>query len=135
MERGGLVKAFEARQPMPQSKGYSVLPRTWKSRALLLAAFVGGIVVIFGALAMMAATDSIRVTYDNRTDQELTIMVNRKFEVIVPPNRTTDVSAYPRTWRKTVSLVALTSRGVVVWRHEYSPDDLNRLDYTIVIDN
>lgn len=120
---------------MPQSKGYDVLPRTWKSRLLLLGAFGGGIVVIFGALAMMAAADSVRVTYDNRTDYELTIMVNQRFAVIVPPNQKTDVSSFRPTWRKTVKLTALTPSGVVVLRHEYSPDELERLDYRIVIDD
>ena len=123
---------------MAGGRGYDIFPRTFKARFLLALAFVGGLGLIGGFVALSILTggvlDEIDVTVENRTSRDVTVFVDGRSEAVVPAGDTTTFATPKIVWRFNKARVqAIASNGILVLEEEMDLDDLERHDYRIVI--
>ena len=117
-------------------RGYDILPRTWKSRALLGLAFAIGLAgVIAGVIAPKLAPDthqhSIDFTVENRTGGEVTVLLDRwPWGTVLFEED--EFTTYGWEGRQLVQVV--DERGLIVYSERLSYGELEDMGFRIVVD-
>jgi hypothetical protein len=104
---------------------------------MVLATFVGGAAIVIGSLwAMGQAHSSERLTVENRTDREVTLLVDRRAEITVPPGATTTAwLGYGVDWDDNPLVQIIDSNGVHLFDEHLDELDVERMDGRLIIDD
>jgi predicted Zn-dependent protease len=132
---------------MGAKRGYDIFPRTPLARAGLALAFFGGLVatvgyfVIFfgvgfgGPLAPWDVFEKREITFENRTAYYVRVYVDGEFEVALEPNETETIRDLKFLWWTARPVEAVDASGRVLYSANLDDDDLEDLDYRIVIED
>ena len=130
---------------MKAGRQYDIFPQTFKARLLLTVAFLGGLTIVgsyfvLSALAIGIFGDldlfgNVEVTVENRAEQQLTIYVDGQSEAVVPAGQTVGFTTLKLQWRFGGALFqAVDNDGFIVFQGDFDLDDLEDIDYHIVIE-
>jgi hypothetical protein len=132
---------------MSKRYDYKIFPTTVKARLLLGLAFLVGLAVMAGYFVLFFAGpfgfgffsfgwfDEIDVTYVNRTDTTIVIYLDEDLEVTILPRGEATVGYRKIEWWWNRDVEARTLSGQLVSATSLDRDDLERLDYRIIIDD
>lgn len=130
---------------MTRKYDYNIFPETTRARVGLALAFAGGLIVMAGYFALIFAVfslwplsdwwDEVEVTYVNRTDTAVAIYVDNDLDVTVPAGEEVAVDYRRLEWWWYVEIEARDFQGRLITAMRYDKDDLERLDYRIVIED
>jgi hypothetical protein len=122
---------------MMRGRGRGIFPRTWKSRTLFAIVFVTGMGLLVGGITFTILNNDlvnrVEVTFENRTSEDVTILVDGEAEVVVAPSETETISEFGLFWKLNRLVQAVGSDGTVLFVARLSESDLQRMDYRIVI--
>ncbi len=120
---------------MKKKRDYDIFPRTWKSRVLLAAAFIGGLAIIPGSLVLMGlGHEGIDLTIENHTSDEVTVLVDRRAWGSVAAEGSETFVTYESNWRDPRLIEVVDQSGKELYSASLSRDDLDRMDHRIVIE-
>lgn len=127
---------------MTRKYDYKIFPETAKARVGLVLAFLGGILVMFTyfvlfitGVAWTTVSDTVEVTYVNRTDSTVEVYLNHHPHTSVPPGEEVTIKYYTIFWEWIPDFEVRDPQGRVITAAWYDEEDLERLDYRIVIDD
>ncbi len=129
---------------MAKKYDYKIFPETTRARVLLGLAFIGGLFVVAGYLVLFFIPsplgfgdwlDEIEVTYVNHTDETIAIYVDNDLDVTVRPGEEVTVDYRKIQWWWDADVEVRDLEGRLISAFQYDNDDLERVDYRIVIDD
>jgi len=129
---------MEATDRVGDGRGYDIFPRTLGARALLALAFVAGLgltavpVVLFTIAAFSGLLNETSVVVVNATGSRVTFYVGDIEQATLEPNETYVHKDIRLAWRWD-RLVYAESGGWPIFADQLDEDDLERLDYRIII--
>jgi hypothetical protein len=124
---------------MTKRYNYKILPTTGKARVLLALGFALGGVIFFGYIAFFIFVstsdlfDEREVTYVNGTDETLTVYIDDVSQFTIDPGETVVKDHFRIEWWFERDVSATDEAGRVVWERSLKDDDLQDLDWRIVI--